>query len=155
MKKTTKNIPQEQPKPFSATDVIKYALTRSCIYFTAITVIILAAQIILIGASEKTIEPSRFLLIYPFTLAFSLADCIFKARALGITAKVFIHYAVAVFSFYAFVYAPTKSEANPVVIIVFLSAVYFIIATPFLIVRAVNKKKKEKAVPYQSIYSKK
>ncbi len=153
--KKSKQASVEQISPVKAADVIKYILSHSCIYFTAATLVLLFIIQITSGSeSEKAIEPSRFLLIYPFTFAFALADCIFKVRSLGTAAKVFIHYAIVVISFYAFVCAPAKSAANPIVIIVFMSLVYFIIATPILIVRHSIKKKKEKEVPYQSIYVK-
>ena len=126
--KTAPKPTEQQVKPIKATDIIKHIISHSCIYFTAIALVLLIAQMISAGESEKTIEPIRFLLIYPFTLAFAIADCIFKVPSLGKGAKVTIHYAITVVSFYLFVCAPAKSAANPVVIVLFMSLIYFIIA---------------------------
>ena len=155
MKNNQKTFPSaDTAKPTTSADVIKYIISHSCIYFTAVAIILLIAQSISAGDSEKTIEPLRFLLIYPFTLAVAAADCIFKARSLGTGTKATIHYAITVLAFYLFVCAPAKSAANPIVIVLFLSFIYFLIATPILIVFSSVKKKKSKEVPYQSVYGK-
>ena len=155
MKNNKKSIPAtEELKTTTAADIIKQIISHSCIYFTAVALVLLIAQAISSGESGKTIEPTRFLMIYPFTLALASADCIFKARSMGTGAKVAIHYAITIIAFYLFICAPVKSSANPIVIILFMSFIYFVIATPILIVRHLIKKKKEKEVPYQSVYSK-
>ena len=152
--KTAPKSTERKVNPIKATDVIKYIISRSCIYFTAIALVLLIAQMISAGESEKTIEPIRFLLIYPFTFFLASADCIFKAPSLGKVAKVTIHYAITVISFYLFVCAPAKSAANPIAIIFFMSLIYFIIATPILIVFSIIRKKKNPVEEYKPIYSK-
>ena len=149
-----KIIKEDAPKTLSASDVIKYIISHSCIYFTAVGLIILIFQAIAVGDSEKTIEPLRFILIYPFTLALACADCIFKVKSMGVSAKVVIHYAITVISFYIFVCSPAKSEANPILILLLLSVIYFIIAAPILIVRAIIKKKNTPVEAYKPVYGK-
>ena len=155
MKKNVQNIVKdESPKALSTLDIAKYIISHSCMYFTAVAIVILIAQMISAGDSEKTIEPLRFILIYPFTFALACADCIFKARSMGLGAKVAIHYAITVIAFYIFVCSPAKSEANPIVILLLLSVIYFIIAAPILIVRAIIKKKNTPVEAYKPVYGK-
>ncbi len=154
MKKQKSILTSEQPKQLAASDIVKYIFSRSCIYFTVVTLVILIAQVFSTGQNGRTVEPIRLLLNYPFTLALACADCIFKARSLGTGAKVAIHYAITISSFYIFVCLLAKNQANPIVIIMLISVIYFIISAPILIVRHSIKKKKKKEVPYQSVYSK-
>ena len=85
----------------------------------------------------------------------AFGDLVLKASSMKPAAKVITHYLISVGAFYAFLLAPAKNSGSPVVLILLLTAVYFIIALPIIIVRSRKMKKENEATPYVSVYSKK
>lgn len=132
---------------------LKRILVRSCVYFTALTLMLLIIQAF--SADIRYVTPTRFLLIYPFSLSMALGDLVLKAKSMKSATKVITHYLISVGAFYAFLLAPAKNSGNPVVLILILTAVYFIVAIPVIVVRARKRKKETEAAPYVSVYSKK
>lgn len=136
--------------------IINHIISYSCIYFTAIALLILIAQALSAQSNEVSfMAPSRFLMLFPFTLAVAIADCIFMVKGMGMLSKVLVHYATFAVSFYIFVCSPIKNGSNPIALVAIVSVLYFIVATPILIIASSKNKKKRESVPYQSVYKKK
>jgi len=136
--------------------ITNHIISYSCIYFTAIALLILIVQALSANENEVSfMAPSRFLMLYPFTLAVAVADCIFMVKEMKTFSKVLIHYASFAISFYIFVCSPIKNGSNPIAMVAIVSVLYFIVATPILIVASSKSKKKRESVPYQSVYKKK
>ena len=136
--------------------VLNHIISYSCIYFTVISLLILIVQALSAQENEVSfIAPSRFLMLFPFTLAVAVADCIFMVKSMKMASKVLVHYASLAVSFYAFVCAPMNNGTSPLAIVALITVIYFIVATPILIIVSAKNKKKRESVPYQSIYKKK
>lgn len=136
--------------------IINHIISYSCIYFTALALLILIAQALSSDGNEVSfMAPSRFLMLFPFTLAVAVADCVFMVKDMGMASKVIIHYATLAISFYVFVCSPIKNGSNPFALVAIISVLYFIVATPVLIIVSAKNKKQRESVPYQSVYKKK
>ena len=150
------NFKPEPPKK-SALDKVKSVTFRTCLYFTCIVLFLLAAQASATADSvAKYVEPSRFLMIFPFALTVSLADMVWGAKNAKTALKLIVHYVVVTVAFYVFLYLPVQSTQNPtspIIIIALLSVIYFICASIILVIISKAKKKKEAETPYVPVYS--
>ena len=153
MKKNINAPAQSDANKLSARDVINHIISKSCIYFTAIALVLLIAQALSVEGDEIAfVDPTRFFMLYPFTLCIAIAELIFKAKTVKTVWKLLVHYGVLVLSFYIFVCSPVKTETNPVAIVALVSLLYFAAAGTVLIIRAAKAKKEQKQVPYESVY---
>jgi len=150
------NPKPETPKS-SPFDKARSVIFRTCLYFTCIVLLLLSAQAIATEDSvAKYVEPSRFLMIFPFAITVAIADMVWKAQNAKTALKLTVHYIAITAAFYVFLYLPVQSSQNPtspLIIIALLSVVYFICATTALVIRAKIRKKKEEATPYVPVYS--
>ena len=151
MKNTQQNKVEMTEKKFIP-DIIRYIINHSCIYFTLLSLVLLFIQYITSENATSYIEPSRFLLLFPFAFCISVAECIFKAKTLNIFIRVLVHYAVFVISFYVFVCAPTANLNKPIIIMTLVTVIYFIVAIPILVIRGAVKKKQKDSIPYEGVY---
>ncbi len=131
---------------------ILYLFLWSSAYFTVISLVLLILQVI--QADNRYIEPSRFLLIYPFGVMMALGNLTLKCKGMKPALKTALHYLITVASFYVFLIMPAAGSMNPFFLIVLLSVIYFAIAAPILIVNHIKRKKAEEATPYTSVYKK-
>ena len=155
MKNIKAVAPVTEPQKLSAKGVIKYIIGYSSTVFTAISLFLLTVQSLTVGEDEIAfVDPSRFLMLFPFALCTAAASLIFKARSLKLWAKFLIHYIVSATALYAFVCKPAENGTNPFSIVILASLLYFIAAGTILVIRAVKEKKERDAIPYQSVYGK-
>jgi peptidoglycan biosynthesis protein MviN/MurJ (putative lipid II flippase) len=104
----------------------------------------------------KYVEPSRFLMIFPFAFTTALADMVWEAKNAKTAFKLIVHYVVLTVAFYVFLYLPVQSTQNPtspIIIIALLSVIYFICASIVLVILSKIRKKKEAETPYVPVYS--
>ena len=138
--------------PNNTKKTLLYLFLWSSAYFTVITLLLLFAQAL--QEDTRYVTPSRFLLIYPFGVMMALGNLILTAKKMKLSAKTALHYLVTVASFYLFLLLPASNSGNPFTLILILTAIYFIIAAPIVIVRYLKNKKENEAVPYKSQFSK-
>jgi hypothetical protein len=151
MKNVKSPAPVTEQTKLSATDVIKYIIGYSSVVFTAISLILLIVQALTVGEDEIAfVDPSRFLMLYPFTLCTAAAALVFKARTIKMWLKLLIHYGVSAIALYIFVCAPVKNGS----IVALASILYLIVALAILIPRAIINKKMNEEIPYQSVFGK-
>ena len=151
MKNVKTPTPVEQKAKLSAMDVVKYIIGYSSVIFTAISLILLIVQALTVSEDEIAfVDPTRFLMLYPFTLCTAAAALVFKSKTMKMWLKVLIHYGVSAIALYVFVCAPVKNGA----IVALASILYFVVVCAALIPRAILNKKKNEDIPYQSVYSK-
>ena len=136
----------------STKKTLMYLFLWSSAYFTVITLLLLFAQAL--EEDTRYVLPSRFLLIYPFGVMMALGNLILMTKKIKLAAKTMLHYLITLTSFYLFLLAPSKGSGNPFVLILILTAVYFIIATPLIIVFSYKNKKQNETIPYKSQFSK-
>ena len=128
-----------------------YLFLWSSAYFTVITLLLLFAQAL--QEESRYVLPSRFLLIYPFSILMAVGNLLIRARSLKISAKLPLHYLLTVLSFYVFLLAPIENGPNPFVVLITLTAVYFAVAIPIAVAGHIKRKKNEEKIPYQSQFS--
>ena len=151
--KRNDKMKKEQTKATPFFEKIKNIFTSSCSYFTAITLALLIIQSF--SADIRYITPIRFLLIYPFSFAMALGNLVLRSKSIKPFAKIMYHYLISIASFYIFLVLPAKNSGSPAVLLLTLTFVYFVIATPILIIRHKQHKKEIEVTPYISVYTKK
>ena len=130
---------------------IKYIFLWSSAYFTVITLLLLISQVF---QTSTYVAPAKFLMIYPFAIVMALGNLIIKAHAMKIGTKTLIHCLMTISGLYIFLILPNKSTTNAPVILLIFSVIYFLIATPILIVRHIKLKKAQEETPYKPMFSK-
>jgi hypothetical protein len=151
MKNSKAPAPTPEETRLSAVGAIKYIIGYSSVIFTAISLILLVAQALTTSEGEIAfVDPSRFLMLYPFTLCTAAAALVFKARTIKMWLKLLIHYGVSAIALYIFVCAPVKNGS----IVALASILYLIVALAILIPRAIINKKMNEEIPYQSVFGK-
>jgi len=151
MKNVKSPAPATEQTKLSAMDVIKYIIGYSSVVFTAISLVLLIAEALTVGEDEIAfVDPSRFLMLYPFTLRTASAALVFKARSMKMWLKILIHYGVSAIALYIFVCAPVKNGS----IVALASILYFVVVCAVLIPRTIINKKKNEETPYQSVFGK-
>jgi len=151
MKNVKSPAPATEQTKLSAMDVIKYIIGYSSVVFTAISLVLLIAEALTVGEDEIAfVDPSRFLMLYPFTLCTASAALVFKARSMKMWLKILIHYGVSAIALYIFVCAPVKNGS----IVALASILYFVVVCAVLIPRTIINKKKNEETPYQSVFGK-
>lgn len=123
----------------------------SSAYFTVISVALLLTQSF---DSSMYVSPTRFLLIYPFSLVMALGNLVIKSRSIKTFAKTLLHCIMTISALYLFLILPTGNVANTLVVLLVFAAIYFLIATPILVVVYIKRKKAEEQIPYQAMFTK-
>lgn len=135
---------------------IKKAFTRGCIYFTLISVFLLAIQLIFGEATDTTtVTPLRFILIYPYSFLIALGGIAHADKRLNAVLRVICHYASIALGFFVFMYIPTATDARGSEILVALFTVTVVYAFGYLIYKLVLstvKSKKNKEKKYDSMF---
>ena len=154
MKNASQPVTAPKQTKLSAVDILKYIIGYSSVIFTAISLVLLIIMTLTAGEDDITIvEPSRFLVLYPFALCTSAASLVFKTR-IKVVFRILIHYAVSAAAFYLFICSPIKNNVNPAAIIAVISVLYFIVAAIYLGARAIVNKRNQEEIPYQPVYGK-
>ena len=130
---------------------LKYVFLWSSAYFTVITLLLLFSQAL---NTDTYVAPSKFLLIYPFAIVMALGNLVIKEPSLKMRTKTILHCLMTIGGLYVFLILPNKSTTNPPVILLIFAVIYFIIATPILIVRYAKHKKAQEEAPYKPMFSK-
>ena len=132
--------------------LLLYLFLWSSAYFTVITLLLLFAQAL--QSDSRYVDPSRFLLIYPFGIMMAFGNLTLKSKKIKLAAKTALHYAITVLSFYFFLLSTSEKSGNPFTLILILTIVYFVIAAPIVVVCRIKSKKENEATPYKSQFSK-
>ena len=142
---------KNEVKKAPAGELLKYVFLWSSAYFTVITLVLLFSQAL---DTDTYVVPAKFLLIYPFAVVMALGNLVVKSQSMKLGAKTLLHCAMTILGAYVFLILPNKTTANTFVILITFTVIYFIIATPILIVRRSKLKKEEEKTPYKSMFSK-
>ncbi len=122
------------------TTLVKKWLTDTCIWFTVITLILMIIPVILGSSLESKPYVKQFLFILPFSLSFSAAQMLLRAKPLSSSAKRVLHYLITLLAFYLFLWLPAKSISGFTAVLIalfLLSILYWLI---FLIVFLTKKR---------------
>ena len=129
-------------------EIFKSVLFGTCLFYTFISMIILATQLF---SKSDMIDPFRFFMILPFSACIAVANLVLKSK-LKTFPKLCIHFVAIVASFYAFMCAPIKN-GNVLALIALFAFLYIIVASVILIVKRAHSKKTEIKPEYVSMFS--
>ena len=110
-------------------------LGAACIY----TAVILFLCFILTGLSDGAsgaVAPLNFLLVFPFSLCFSLANYLHRSAKMGGFVKFVLHFFLTVGGFFCFLYLPAfweSSSSSSILVFVAVSVLYLILYGAFLL----------------------
>ncbi len=129
-------------------------LRRSCMLYTAITVVVLLIHLIF-GDASRMIGASNFLLFLPFSLCVALAGLVRTADKLPTWGKVLLHPLLVLGGFYLCIYLPTQIKRQPsaamtLALLVGAAAIYGIIMLVIFLCTRHKRQKKVDNTPYES-----
>ncbi len=135
---------------------IKKILTNACVYFSAVTALYaLIVLIIYVDDTEVLLDASRVLLFFVASLLVAIANGIFKIKKLHGAVKLFLHYLLTLFSFYACLMLPLSPPASTLTVgLAIFSVIYFIVAAIVALLRARYRSKSESDGTYRSQFGK-
>lgn len=136
--------------------VIKKALASGCVYFTLISIFLLAIQLIFGEATDTTtVTPLRFILIYPYSFLIALGNIVHSDKKINIVLRVLCHYTTVALGFFVLMYIPTATNARGSEILVALFTVTIVYVFGYLIYRLITSvvnSKKNKEKKYDSMF---
>ena len=137
--------------------ILKKALTRACVYFTAVTAIYsLIVMIVYVDDTAVLLDASRVLLFFVASILFSFANGVFALEKLSSPTKFFIHYILTLFAFYSCMMLPISPAGTTLLVgLALFSVLYFIIAAIVGVVRARYKARANQTAEYKSQFTKK
>ena len=121
-------------------NVIKNLLTGACVYYAIASLALILLRLILIGSTNGVISIVSFLCLFPFGLAISGAQMIYRRSSLPAWSRLLLHFLIIFLAFFLFLWLPAQTKASPVntLIVLFgLALVYWIV---FLIVHVTVKR---------------
>ncbi len=95
--------------------ILKAWLTRACVYFTVVSLILVALQLFSNSGKLEDVHISvlSFFLVFPFGLCLSGAGLLFDVTSLPGWAKRLLHYIITVLSLFVFLYLPANAAVSP------------------------------------------
>ncbi|MBR2907288.1 MAG: hypothetical protein IKC26_04515 [Clostridia bacterium] len=142
-------------KPLSALRSI--LIGAACTY----TAIVLFLCFILTGISDNAsgvVSPLNFLLVFPFSLCFSVANFLHRSPKLGGFVKFVLHLLFTVGGFFCFLYLPAfsgKSTSSSFIVLIVVAVLYLISYGTVLLFRKRWKREFHKEKEYTPLFASK
>ncbi len=155
------SAPTAAPAPVAPTGLARRLWQGTATRYTVISLCVILLNLLLNAAEAETyVEPLRFLLFLPFSLALTVAALVRRSDKLSGGAKVGLHPLISLGAFYLCLYLPYQLETRPsgaqVLILVILAAlVYGIAMGVYLLCTRRARQKKLDETPYVSQFGKK
>ena len=136
--------------------LIKKIFTNACIYFSIVTALYaLIVLIVYVDDTEVLLDASRVLLFFVASILVAIANGIFKIKKLHGALRLFLHYIITIFAFYACLMLPISPPASTLTVgLVAFSVVYIIVAALVALFRARYKSKADVSGEYRSQFGK-
>lgn len=139
-------------------DYAKKIALSTCMYYTAVTFLILLLYFILNVDITLGVQPVILFAILPFSFFFSVANTIYRHTELKLGWRACIHYVLTVGGAFLFLYLPNKDpqQKASVALLLFLLAtlIYFIFMGTIWIIQARIKRVTRDEAKYHSVYKK-
>ena len=138
---------------------IKKTLSRTCVYFTLITVLYsLLVLFVNISAEEIILEGSRIIMFLFFSFITSIGMTIFSLNAIPAWARYLLNYALCAFAFFLCILLPASSDGQAagflLVGIFFFTLIYVVCAALIALFRSRYKRLNEQEADYKKHFSK-
>ncbi len=137
-------------------DFLKTTLVRSCIYFTLVMVLYIAAcAIVNVADDDLLLDAGRTILFYVFALLTSLAGSLFSLQKLSSGLRLVLHYLICIFAFYACFMLPVSMRASGVIIgLVIFTVLYFAVFGIVALFKSRYRRNAEQLASYQKQFKK-
>ncbi len=142
----------------STKDFAKKIALGTCVYYTAVTFLILFFYFVINADLSNGVNPVALITILPFAFMFSVANFIYRHTALKFAARMLLHYALTVGGAFTCLYLPNKTAeqqtAGAMLLFLIFTVIYFVIMGAIWTVCArINRVKRDEA-KYHSVYKK-
>ncbi len=142
----------------NAKDYAKKIALGTCIYYTAVTFLILFLYFALNVDTTMGVQPVILIAILPFAFFFSVANVIYRHTEKKIGWRALIHYTLTVGGAFLFLYLPNKDphQKASVALLMFVLAtvIYFLIMGTIWVLQARIKRVKRDEAKYHKVYKK-
>lgn len=121
-----------------ATVILKKLLTGACFWYTAASVIILTAAMLITGDTSGSVAAVSHLLLFPFGLALSGAGMVFRCSGLPRWARLLLHFFITLAAFFCFLWLPSGVNINATSVftaLLLLSLAYWLICLIVILTR--------------------
>ena len=123
--------------PAPSASWIKILLSSSCVTYSVI-VMLLCVILLFTGNASGVVSPLNFLLVFPFSICFSIANYVDRNTKLSTLLKTVIHFVLTVGGFFCFLYLPAfsgNSDSNSIVVFAVFAICYLIVYGVILLFR--------------------
>ena len=138
-------------------EAIKRIIRESCFLFTVITAIYaLIMYLIYVNQEQTLMDAERVLLFFVFSLLFSGANGILRAKTMSAPLRLLIHFGICTVAFYLCFLLPLHMPSSTAIVAIALFDVcYFLISGVIAMIRSRFRKNLEAATSYERQYTKK
>ena len=139
-------------------DFAKKVALGSCIYYTAVTFLILLLYFLLNVDTTLGVKPVAQICILPFAFFFSVANTTYRHTNLKIGWRIVIHYVLTVCGAFFFLYLPNKTDqqkASGALLLFLLATVLYVLimGSIWTLKARINRVKRDEA-KYHKVYKK-
>ena len=142
----------------STKDFFKKIALDSCVWYTAVTFLILFFYFVINADLSQGVNPVALITILPFAFMFSVANVVYRHTALKFSARMLLHYALTVGGAFVCLYLPNKTAeqktAGAMLLFLIFTIIYFLIMGTIWTVNARIKRVKRDEANYHSVYKK-
>lgn len=140
----------------NSNDFLKRVAVGTCVYYTAVTFLILFLYFALNADLSAGVHPVALITILPFAFLFSVANTLYRHTTWPLWARLLVHYFLTVVGAFVCLYLPNKDPGqhtgNSMLLFVIFTVIYFIIMGIILAVAARIKRVKRDEAKYHSVY---
>lgn len=142
--------------------VLRALVVSGCVWFTVLSLCLLTIQALAATAEKGTVqsavEPTRFLLLFPFSLTLAAAGTVRRSHLPG-AARLILHPVLCLSGFLLFCYLPygLSAKHTPAQVLLFVLTALILYAILLAVYLPVTRHKQQKAreeAPYQSQFNK-
>lgn len=135
---------------------IKRVFLHACVYFTAISFLILVIYQIISKDTSRGFQPLPMVMIFPFAICFAIGNIQFAHAKYHVALRTLLHYVLTVVAAFVFLYLPNKGTGNTPIqgLILFLvfTTCYVLFMGGFLIARTRFKRITRDESEYKKVY---
>lgn len=149
---------QTEPTTLPLADCLRSLWRGTCAWFTVLCTVLLLISLAL--SDSLIIEPSRFLLLLPFSFLLAAAALVRRAKRLPVAARCILHPILALGGFYLCCYLPYQINAKPsgsqiFLVLLLVAILYGVGMGIYLGVTYALNRKKDDSADYVSQFGKK
>ncbi len=142
----------------NAKEVVKRIALGSCVYYTAVTFLVLFLYFVLNLDLADGMQALALIAILPFSVLFASANTIYRHTALAKWLRVIIHYVLTVGGAFVFLYLPNKDPQQTgkqalLLYLVFTVLYAIVMGTVLIISGRIHRVKRDEG-NYHNVYKK-